>query len=92
MCEFANADVLSLQGSGKSAGRWFRLGRAQVYHDHFISAQIDEGVVIDLMRQGNQLQPHVCLELSYRSARELAESLLNTLNAAEERTQAGEKA
>lgn len=85
MCDFGPVNVVPLAGSGKGETRWYHLGRAQVYHDHFIAAQVEEGVVIDLIGNESEPRPRLCLELSYTSARELAQAILATLDEVESR-------
>lgn len=80
MCEFGNAKFVEMVGSARGEADWFRLARAQVYHDHFIVAQLQEGIVIDIMGQGSESRPRFCLELSYESATKLAEAIIATVN------------
>ena len=84
MCDFANVQKVVLKGSGKSAGGWFGLQDAQVYHDHFIKAPVEEGVVVDVL-DGQAGGVHVCLELDAASARALAEAILGTVQGLEEK-------
>lgn len=86
MCEIGNHQTVSLVGSGKTAKDWFKLGRAQVYHDHFIKAQVAEGIVVDILNsndQGSRLP--ICLELECGSARQLALAILTTIDNMESR-------
>ncbi|GEM_PF-2469578 len=81
MCSFNQAVPVTLAGSGKDNRGWFDLNRAQVYHDHFIEAPLEGGVVIDFLKpqveDGKLLQ--VSFELSTQSARDLAMAILSTL-------------
>lgn len=81
MCSFNQAVVVQLAGSGKDNRGWFDLNRAQVYHDHFIEAPLEGGVVIDFLQpqaeNGRILQS--TFELSAESARALAHAILQTL-------------
>ncbi|MBI3953822.1 MAG: hypothetical protein HY330_04855 [Chloroflexi bacterium] len=79
MCEFGEVRRVSLLGSGKGAQGWFKLEDAQVYHDHFIKAQVQEGVVVDLLDKETGGAVHVCLELDASSAKELAHAILETV-------------
>jgi hypothetical protein len=67
-----------MMGSSRGVQGWFTLSHAQVYHDHFVVAQLEEGIVVDLMGQGDG-KPQVCMEMSYESARQLAETLLEAV-------------
>ena len=81
MCSFNKAVVVQMAGSGKDNHGWFDLDRAQVYHDHFIEAPLEGGVVIDFLKpqreNGKLLQ--ASFELSNESARELARAIQETL-------------
>ena len=77
MCGFNKAIPVTLAGSGKDDRGWFNLGPAQVYHDHFIRAQFEGGVVIDLLKPGGGAQLQMCLELSADAARALGQALLD---------------
>lgn len=81
MCSFNQAVAVKMQGSGRDNRGWFDLGKAQVYHDHFIEAPIEAGVVIDFLKpapvDGKLLQ--ATFELSAESARQLAQAIQATL-------------
>lgn len=81
MCSFNQAVAVQLTGAGKDNRGWFDLDRAQVYHDHFIEANLEGGVVIDFLKpelvDGKILQ--ASFELSAESARELARAIQATL-------------
>ena len=80
MCELGEARRVSLLGSGKTPQGWFKLEDAQVYHDHFIKAQIEEGIVIDVLNSKRDKGfVRLCLELEATSARELAKAILATV-------------
>lgn len=79
MCGFSKAIPIALEGSGKDAQGWFPLEQAQVYHDHFIKAQLEGGVVLDFLSSDRGSPVRLCLELSADSARALAQALLDTV-------------
>ena len=79
MCNFTTPRFVELEGSGKAAGDWFTLGRAQVYHDHFVEANLEGGVVVDLVQDAATGKLQVCLELSAEAARALGQALLDTV-------------
>ncbi|MSQ14958.1 MAG: hypothetical protein EXR50_03740 [Dehalococcoidia bacterium] len=83
MCGFSKAIGVTLEGSGKAEQEWRNLAKAQVYHDHFIAAEIEDGVVIDFLKEDGMPPVQICLELSATSARELAEAILATVNGIE---------
>ena len=83
MCDFGEVRRVSLLGSGKSAQGWFTLEDAQVYHDHFIKAQLQAGIVVDVLNTGVGSPVHVCLELDTSSARDLAKAILDTVEGLE---------
>jgi hypothetical protein len=82
MCEFGQVTKVSLQGSGKSGVGWFKLKDGQVYHDHFYKADAAEGIVVDVLKDG-ELGVHVSLELDNASARALAQAILTTVDTLE---------
>ena len=82
MCDFGEVQKMTLSGSGRANGNWFKLSDAQVYHDHFIQAQVNEGIVLDIFNPENT--DHivgVCLELDSISAEQLGNALLATVAA-----------
>ena len=79
MCDFGKVERISLVGSGKVDPGWFQLREAQVYHDHFINAPINEGVVIDIFNPDPGKQVSLCLELEASSAIQLAGAILSTV-------------
>ncbi len=79
MCGFNEAIRIPLGGSGKDDRGWFDLGKAQVYHDHFVRAQFEGGVVVDLLRPGEDISLQLCLELSPEAAKALGQALLDTV-------------
>lgn len=81
MCSFNQAVAVALSGSGKDNRGWFDLNKAQVYHDHFIEAPLEGGVVIDFLRPDPQpgKMVQVSFELSAESARDLARAIQATL-------------
>lgn len=79
MCGFSKAIPIALEGSGKDAQGWFPLEQAQVYHDHFIKAQLEGGVVLDFLSSDGGSPVRLCLELSPEAARTLAQALLDTV-------------
>ena len=82
MCEFQQVQKVNLIGSGKTAAGWFKLEDAQVYHDHFYKAEVEEGVVVDVLnRQATDgTFVHASLELDADSARQLANAILATVD------------
>ncbi len=83
MCGFSKAIGVSLEGSGKSSQDWYNLAKAQVYHDHFIAAELEDGVVIDFLKEDGKPPLQICLELSAAAARELAQAILATVDGIE---------
>ena len=83
MCEFNQVRRVALNGSAKTASGWSEVADGQVYHDHFIRAQVEEGIVIDLFPPGPKERVGVCLELDAAAARELARAILATVEGLE---------
>jgi len=82
MCEFGQVTRVDLRGSGKTGVGWFKLKDGQVYHDHFYKADAEEGIVVDVLKDG-ELGVHVSLELDNVSARALAQAILSTVETLE---------
>lgn len=83
MCEFNQVTRVSLTGSARTSEGWFELEDAQVYHDHFIRANVVEGVVLDVLNPGRQDGAKICFEIDADSARKLAIALLSTVEGLE---------
>lgn len=79
MCGFNKPRIIELEGSAKAEAGWFDLGLAQVYHDHFIKANLEGGVVVDLVKDDGTGKLQVCFELSAEAARALGQALLDTV-------------
>ena len=45
MCDFGEVQKMTLSGSGRANGNWFKLRDAQVYHDHLEAEQIVNNVL-----------------------------------------------
>jgi hypothetical protein len=87
MCDFGEIQKMTLNGSGRANGNWFNLHEAQVYHDHFIRAQVNEGIVLDIFNsESNEHVVGVCLELDSVSAEQLGNALLATVEGLRTRT------
>ena len=86
MCDFGEVQKMTLTGSGRANGNWFDLSDAQVYHDHFIRAQVNEGIVLDIFSPAHTAQVvGVCLELDAVSAEQLGNALLATVEGLKQR-------
>jgi hypothetical protein len=72
---------LGVAGSGKGAAGWMRVTDATVYLDHPAHAPADHTLNIDLLNPDLGPAARVALELEPRSARELAEAILEMLAA-----------
>jgi len=80
MCGFTKAIPVTLKGSAKDSGGWLSLETAQVYHDHFIKANLEGGVVLDFLRtEGDTFGLQMCMELSKESALALAQAIMDTI-------------
>lgn len=80
MCGFTKAIPVTLEGSAKDSGGWLSLETAQVYHDHFIKANLEGGVVLDFLRtEGGASGLQMCMEMSKESALALAQAIMDTV-------------
>ncbi len=70
----------NLEGSGKGTGGWFELNRAWVTYDHPFHARWEHALNIDFVNDEQGPGARVAVELSPEAARELAETILRTLD------------
>ena len=79
--------MLTLQakiaGCGKGAQGWFDLREANVSYDHPFHFPLEHALNIDVVNQANGPGARVAVELTPESARQLAETILATLERAE---------
>jgi hypothetical protein len=81
MCTYQTTR-LEAQGSAKGPDGWFGLTDATVYFDHPVSAPWDHTLNIDFLKLGTGSPSRVGVELDPASARELANAILEMLDAA----------
>jgi hypothetical protein len=81
MCTYQTTSI-AVAGSGKGAEGWFALSDASIYFDHPVHAPGDHTLNIDLRNPGRGPSFRVALELDPRSARALAEAILESLDTA----------
>ncbi|MBH51553.1 MAG: hypothetical protein CL785_00150 [Chloroflexi bacterium] len=94
MCDFETVTKVNLDGSGQHFDDWFEVNQVQIYHDHFIKAQVEDGIVIDVFNENekfNNRKIALCLELSSRSAKELANAILYTVESLEQKRKSNVK-
>ena len=75
MCTYVT-NTAAVSGSGYTGDDWFRVERAVVYFDHPQDAPIDHALCIDVWGGTER----VAVELDAQSARQLAETILATLD------------
>jgi hypothetical protein len=80
MCTYQTTK-LGMEGSGKGADGWFPVTDATVYFDHPVHAPAGHTLNIDVLNPSHGASARVALELDPRSARALAEAILETLEA-----------
>jgi len=73
---------LAVSGSGKGADGWFAISSASVYFDHPVHAAAEHTVNVDLLNGDRGPGARVAIELDPASARQLAEAILEVLDAA----------
>ena len=74
MCTYVTSTV-DVAGSGYGGNEWFPVDRAVVYFDHPQDAPLDHALCIDVWGG----RERVAVELDAASARQLAESIIATL-------------
>ncbi len=82
MCTMITQHV-SIDGSGKGAGGWFALKRANVSYDHPFNAPMEHALNIDFVDETQGLEKRVAVELSAEAARSLVATIQAVLKKAE---------
>ncbi len=72
-----------IAGSGKGATGWFELREANVSYDHPFHFPLEHALNIDFVNEADGPGARVAVELTPESARQLAETILATLERAE---------
>lgn len=83
MCCSYDVRSVALTGSAKGAKGWVSVDTARVYFDHPYHAQIDNALAIDFVSEQNGGVDRVAIELSPDAARQLVQTILETLEAGE---------
>lgn len=78
MCTYAT-ETIALRASGKTREGWRAMNSATVYFDHPVHLPAGHALMIDIRNRDAAPSMRVALELDAHSARELAESILRTL-------------
>jgi hypothetical protein len=81
MCTYLT-ETISIAGSGKGAGGWFRLTDVTVYFDHPVHALADHTLNIDFANPSRGAAFRVAVELTAASARELVAAIEQALRSA----------
>lgn len=71
-----------LTGCGKGAQGWFDLGEANVSYDHPFHFHLEHSLNIDFVNEAQGPSARVAVELTPEAARELAMTILATLDKA----------
>jgi hypothetical protein len=72
-----------IAGSGKGAQGWFDICEANVSYDHPFHIRLEHALNIDFVNEAAGPSSRVAVELTPESARELAKTILATLDQAE---------
>jgi hypothetical protein len=81
MCTYLT-ETISIEGSGKGAGGWFRLTDATFYFDHPVHAVAEHTLNIDFANPSRGTASRVAVELTAASARELVAAIEKALASA----------
>jgi len=76
-------EKVKIDGSGKGAGGWINLERANVSYDHPFHAPMEHALNIDFVNESKGPSARVAVELGAEAARQLAETILSVLDQAE---------
>ena len=82
MCTYVTEHA-EIDGSGRGNKGWFKLTGTRVYYDHPFHSQGDHTLNIDFVNENLGLDARVPVELSAKSARELARAIEAALEDAE---------
>jgi hypothetical protein len=77
------AKQIKVEGSGKGAQGWFKLGEADVSYDHPFDAPFEHALNIDFVNESLGPGARVAVELSVESAWVLVEAIQEVLAQAE---------
>ena len=72
-----------IAGSGKGASGWFVLDQVNVTYDHPFHIPLEHALNIDFVNEAQGPGARVAVELTPESARQLAQTILATLERAE---------
>ena len=78
MCSWI-VQTADVSGSGKSAGGWIPLTKANVCYDHPAHAFMEHSVNIDFVNEKGGLGDRIAVELSAESARQLVTAIIAAL-------------
>lgn len=79
MCTY-DTERITLTGSAKGAGGWFRATDATIYYDHPVHFGAGHALLVDVINPSLGASSRVGLELDAESARELALAILRSLD------------
>lgn len=77
------ARQIKIEGCGKGASGWFKLGEADVTYDHPFEAPFEHALNIDFVNESMGPGARVAVELSVEAARDLVEAIQAVLEQAE---------
>ena len=81
MCTY-QTERIAIAASAKGAVGWFRATEATVYYDHPVHFGAGHALMIDVMNPALGPSSRVGIEMDARSARELANAILYSLDGA----------
>lgn len=76
------ADKKAISGSGKGPEGWFTLSHVYVGYDHPVHAPLEHAIQIDLVNESSRSR--LAVELTRDAARDLAVSILEAIDAADD--------
>ena len=78
------AQKIALEGSGKGSTGWFSVNQASVSYDHPFHIGLEHALNLDFVNEALGLDARVAVELSADDARQLATTILQVLDKAQE--------
>jgi hypothetical protein len=77
------AEQIAVEGSGKGANGWFKLGQVNISYDQPFDAPMEHALNLDFVNEAQGPGARVAVELSAESARRLVETINAVLAEAE---------
>ena len=78
------AQQVEIKGSGKAGTGWFKVDRVSVSYDHPFEMPLEYTLNLDFTNQAGEPGKRVAVELDWKSAQKLVQTILEVMKQAEE--------